>query len=206
MQPSEGNRADSIFAIETVVESSDHGDDPASMDRQSISDSSAGHSLGKDLRDGRAVRRSHVHPTTPSQSENPFNEEVEMTAFPVPQPLPSDAEYSRHRPSTLPAASAPGLPTPDDRDTSGKESINFTSTALEPAVRIAQFEVDDRAETSSFERRRFSHKRYIHFAAICWVVFVNGWNDGTTGPMLPRIQEYYGVRAHSCVRGALLRP
>ncbi len=40
-------------------------------------------------------------------------------------------------------------------------------------------------------------KRYslIHFAALCWCFLLNGWNDGTTGPLLPSMQEYYHVRS-----------
>lgn len=40
-----------------------------------------------------------------------------------------------------------------------------------------------------------AHKRksLVHFAALCGCLFVNGWNDATTGPMLPRVQEKYGV-------------
>ncbi|KXN81657.1 Bypass of stop codon protein 6 [Leucoagaricus sp. SymC.cos] len=33
----------------------------------------------------------------------------------------------------------------------------------------------------------------IHFSALCWSIFLAGWNDGTTGPLLPRIQEVYHV-------------
>lgn len=42
------------------------------------------------------------------------------------------------------------------------------------------------------------HKRksLVHFAALCGCLFVNGWNDATTGPMLPRVQEKYGVSHH----------
>ncbi|TFK19731.1 MFS transporter, partial [Coprinopsis marcescibilis] len=37
------------------------------------------------------------------------------------------------------------------------------------------------------------HKRnsMIQFAALCWMVFLIGWNDGTTGPLLPRMQQEY---------------
>ena len=31
------------------------------------------------------------------------------------------------------------------------------------------------------------------FAAMCGALFLAGWNDGTTGPLLPRIQEVYHV-------------
>ena len=33
----------------------------------------------------------------------------------------------------------------------------------------------------------------IQFASLCWTLFLSGWNDGTTGPLLPRIQEVYHV-------------
>jgi len=33
----------------------------------------------------------------------------------------------------------------------------------------------------------------VQFAAVCWSLFLAGWNDGTTGPLLPRIQEVYHV-------------
>jgi hypothetical protein len=34
----------------------------------------------------------------------------------------------------------------------------------------------------------------IQFVALCLTLFVVGWNDGTTGPLLPRIQAVYHVR------------
>ncbi|CAA7269995.1 unnamed protein product [Cyclocybe aegerita] len=33
----------------------------------------------------------------------------------------------------------------------------------------------------------------IQFFALCWTLFLAGWNDGTIGPLLPRIREVYGV-------------
>ncbi|KIJ23443.1 hypothetical protein M422DRAFT_39610 [Sphaerobolus stellatus SS14] len=40
------------------------------------------------------------------------------------------------------------------------------------------------------EIRRRGH---IQFAALCFCLFLAGWNDGTTGPLLPRIQNNYHV-------------
>lgn len=37
-------------------------------------------------------------------------------------------------------------------------------------------------------------KRRIQYAAMCWCFVLEGWNDGSTGPLLPRIQETYHVR------------
>jgi len=34
----------------------------------------------------------------------------------------------------------------------------------------------------------------VQFLALCWTLFLAGWNDGTTGPLLPRIQLVYEVR------------
>ena len=31
------------------------------------------------------------------------------------------------------------------------------------------------------------------FLALCWALFVVGWTDGSTGPLLPRIQVFYDV-------------
>ncbi|KAI0052068.1 MFS general substrate transporter [Auriscalpium vulgare] len=33
----------------------------------------------------------------------------------------------------------------------------------------------------------------VQFASLCWTLFLAGWNDGTTGPLLPRMQEVYHV-------------
>lgn len=44
-------------------------------------------------------------------------------------------------------------------------------------------------------------KARIQFLALCWTLFTLGWNDGTTGPLLPRIQSVYNVgmtRHRSC--------
>ncbi|TFK82924.1 MFS general substrate transporter [Polyporus arcularius HHB13444] len=34
---------------------------------------------------------------------------------------------------------------------------------------------------------------WIQFAALCLAIYVAGWNDGTLGPLLPRLQEVYHV-------------
>ncbi|KAI6019817.1 MFS general substrate transporter [Pisolithus orientalis] len=40
------------------------------------------------------------------------------------------------------------------------------------------------------EQRRRAH---IQFATLCWTLYLAGWNDGTTGPLLPRIQRVYNI-------------
>jgi hypothetical protein len=36
------------------------------------------------------------------------------------------------------------------------------------------------------------------FLALCWSLFVIGWNDGSTGPLLPSIQNFYNVSCWPC--------
>ncbi|KAI0669536.1 MFS general substrate transporter [Trametes maxima] len=36
-------------------------------------------------------------------------------------------------------------------------------------------------------------KAQLQFITLCWTLFLAGWNDGTTGPLLPRIQSVYNV-------------
>ncbi|KAI0654399.1 major facilitator superfamily domain-containing protein [Cubamyces menziesii] len=36
-------------------------------------------------------------------------------------------------------------------------------------------------------------KARIQFATVCWALFLAGWNDGSTGPLLPRMQSVYHV-------------
>ena len=39
----------------------------------------------------------------------------------------------------------------------------------------------------------------IQFITLCCTLFLAGWNDGTTGPLLPRIQSVYHVRVLSLI-------
>jgi fucose permease len=36
-------------------------------------------------------------------------------------------------------------------------------------------------------------RAHIQFATLCWTLCLAGWNDGSTGPLLPRIQKVYNV-------------
>lgn len=54
--------------------------------------------------------------------------------------------------------------------------VDFTSPVLSPVQSTAQ-----------------RWKGRMHFAALCYFLFLEGWNDGTTGPLLPTIQKYHNV-------------
>jgi hypothetical protein len=41
--------------------------------------------------------------------------------------------------------------------------------------------------------KKESRMARAQFLALCWALFVIGWTDGSTGPLLPRIQKFYDV-------------
>ena len=48
----------------------------------------------------------------------------------------------------------------------------------------------DRAQAVSPNARK---RLEVQYACLCFALFLAGWNDGTNGPLLPRIQRYYNV-------------
>ena len=82
------------------------------------------------------------------------------------------------------------------------EPEGMTIVALEDIVpSLPNREVDTRAVTKAMQR-----KAWIQFAALCWSIFICGWNDGTTGPLIPRLQEVYHVCDFCCRYRAEFRP
>lgn len=41
--------------------------------------------------------------------------------------------------------------------------------------------------------RSLKFRARIQFFALCWTLFLAGWSDSSTGPLLPRIQSVYHV-------------
>lgn len=58
-----------------------------------------------------------------------------------------------------------------------------------PADRQSPHEDGVDAITPEMRRR----EKFV-FTSMCLSLFLAGWNDGTIGPLLPRIQHVYGVR------------
>lgn len=44
------------------------------------------------------------------------------------------------------------------------------------------------------QRRKQKMAERLHLCACFWFAFIIGWNDGSTGPLLPRIREVYHVK------------
>ncbi|KAK0234023.1 MFS transporter [Armillaria fumosa] len=56
--------------------------------------------------------------------------------------------------------------------------------------------IHHRAQTVESEGSRsqsYRRQANLQFAAVCWSFFLGGWNDGTTGPLIPVIQESYHI-------------
>jgi len=83
------------------------------------------------------------------------------------------------------------VPTPNS---GSKMKLDLTS--VPPEILI----YDGNGSTSNSLTREQKYKAHVQFLALCWTLFLAGWNDGTTGPLLPRIQLVYNVR--SCFRYA----
>lgn len=67
------------------------------------------------------------------------------------------------------------------------------SAAATPREPSLAYEQDEETRPSAAQRAKFKKYSRIHMAALCWCFYLEGWNDGTTGPLLPRIQEFYNV-------------
>lgn len=52
----------------------------------------------------------------------------------------------------------------------------------------------DQSQGMRISPRKARLNERIQLFVLCWTMFLTGYNDGTTGPMLPRIQEVYHVR------------
>jgi fucose permease len=47
---------------------------------------------------------------------------------------------------------------------------------------------------SSVKQRNEKLLSRLQFLTLCWTLFIIGWNDSSTGPLIPRLREFYGVR------------
>ncbi|KAI0350879.1 MFS general substrate transporter [Trametes cingulata] len=82
------------------------------------------------------------------------------------------------------------------RKDGGRDVVNVRSIREAPRTssdRRDNVDSVDSAEAVTAQTPAQERSALVHFFALLWCIFVMGWNDGTTGPMLPRIQENYHV-------------
>lgn len=56
-----------------------------------------------------------------------------------------------------------------------------------------QYDDLERPSVLSANHRIQRRREKIQFVTLCWFIYLEGWNDGSNGPLLPRIQKVYGV-------------
>jgi hypothetical protein len=83
-----------------------------------------------------------------------------------------------------------------ERSTEGLSRANTRFTTSENASLVqvrsqsAQYDQHRDVPDNLKEYRRIG---LVQFAALCGSIFLEGWNDGSTGPLLPRFQSFYHV-------------
>ncbi|KAM5546104.1 hypothetical protein V8D89_000230 [Ganoderma adspersum] len=65
--------------------------------------------------------------------------------------------------------------------------------SLAPSIRIDDADADTVPAISAAQKAVYRRKFLISFAPLCYSLFLEGWNDATVGPLLPRIQSYYNL-------------
>lgn len=144
-----------------------------------------------------SVRRRSDRPSVAS-GVRPTNVE-DLANYPsvVPSQLVTDHGRRRSEVSTtvhisLEHPSQIHAPVFEEDVTTAPTSYNVTPA---PSVHrdFDRLELDD---TSSYqvpptELSRQQQRAIVHFTAVCFAMFLNGWNDGTTGPLLPVMQSFY---------------
>jgi len=83
------------------------------------------------------------------------------------------------------------------RSIHGADSSPVIELAELPSGRSILEENEDQSapmRRSSFKPRTWEH---IQFLTLCWALLLAGYNDGSTGPLLPKIRQVYDVRVQS---------
>lgn len=119
-----------------------------------------------------------------------------------------DSTYTFELPALSPDAVARSRQMPpqtqlellEQEDAYKSEEPSAGPSSLVPSLRYASSRVegDDASYPPSTHvalARTPAHRRIARwqFAAFCFSFFLEGWNDGSTGPLLPTIQAFYGL-------------
>jgi hypothetical protein len=76
------------------------------------------------------------------------------------------------------------------------ESIELKGLSKGSGIENAAVNViidDSNVPPSAVPERTSRHRttERIHLLTLCWTMMLGGWNDASTGPLLPRIQKVY---------------
>ncbi|KAL1722942.1 major facilitator superfamily domain-containing protein [Schizophyllum commune] len=76
---------------------------------------------------------------------------------------------------------------------STKGSVEGGDTEVGPATGTSSAVEGGQGTPPGERTRKMVMTDHLQFFAACWSMVLAGWNDGTTGPLLPRIQQVYDV-------------
>ena len=64
-----------------------------------------------------------------------------------------------------------------------------------PATRVASLAPSTQPinPPSSMELKRARRREYTCYSALLWSIWLEGWNDGSNGPLIPTMQKHYHV-------------
>lgn len=83
----------------------------------------------------------------------------------------------------------------DISSSDSKENDDSTSQAdIKSDFNIKSDVNDEGIPTESTKEQIWTARLQIF--AVCYCLFLAGWNDGTNGPLIPRMQDFYHVRIH----------
>ena len=88
-----------------------------------------------------------------------------------------------------PSAGPSTRPSFESRKTHQSDVISLENIGVEEAPTLTQSEPPVMTKAYSLNIRKLN----IKFAVICLAMFLEGWNLGATGPLIPAIQKYYDV-------------
>lgn len=131
--------------------------------------------------------------STQAAPERPVVDDLAITETKEPSKL--DGSYNVHATTTY-------LSERNKQSLQSLETSNHTGTRQKdiPDIRLEELAVglsegETRTLTNISDRVHVNQKRnsLIQFLSLCYCLGMVGWNDGTAGPLLPTLQEYYKV-------------
>ena len=165
---------------------------PGPFDASALDLNDAGMSsleLPKTLTSERVRRRSEISRIRPLDSPPALDpEEIELPVISEHE-LPRAIAASGRAPDVTFREDVVFVPTKDG----DVELMPSFPSSLAPSIRMDDDTDSTVPAISAAQKAVYRRKFLLAFLPLCFSVFLNGWNDGTTGPLLPRIQSYYHV-------------
>ena len=88
--------------------------------------------------------------------------------------------------------------TPDVLTPKEEKDLDVNDILVFKACQDASSPTFNHLNLDEISRQRSKARRYEYFClgSVCWVLLLSGWGDGSNGPLIPRMQEYYSVSPH----------